>query len=160
MEYERLTWPTVRDFPKEHTVVIIPTGAIEQHGPHLSMATDTVLVTEVARRAADRTRGRAEVLVTPTFWSGCSEHHMEFSGTLTLSVETFVRAVTEIGLAVVTHGFRRLLILNGHGGNTEPVRIAARAIRESGGGKVFVAAANYWQFALGEIQSIRESGPG
>lgn len=160
MDYASLTWPDIRDFPKERTVVMIPTGAVEQHGPHLSLATDTVLVTEVARRVADRARGRAEVLVTPTFWCGCSEHHMEFPGTLTLSVETFVRAVTEIGLSVVKHGFRRLLILNGHGHNLDPIRIVARAIRETAGEDVLVAAANYWHFALEEIKAIRESGVG
>ncbi len=160
MDYASLAWPEIRDFPKERTIVIIPTGAVEQHGPHLSMATDTALVTEVAKRAASQARGRSDVLVTPTFWSGCSEHHMEFPGTLTLSVETFVRAVTEIGLSVVKHGFRRLLILNGHGHNLDPIRIAARKIRETGGDEIFVAAANYWHFALGEINSIRESGVG
>lgn len=160
MEYGLMTSLEVRDVPKEEAVVVIPAGAIEQHGPHLSMGTDTILVTEIARRAAEKVRDRTVALVTPTFWSGCSAHHMEFPGSLTLSTETFVRAVTEIASCFVRHGFRHILILNGHGHNLDPVRLAARNIRDSTSGEVIVAVANYMHFALSEIGGIRESGVG
>lgn len=160
MDYGRLTWQDVRDLPKDRAVVIIPTGAVEQHGPHLSMDTDTVLVTEVARRATALVGDRASVLVTPAFWSGCSAHHMEFPGTLTLSTETFVRALTEIAMSLVKHGFRHILILNGHGHNLDPVRIVARNVRDITAGDVIVTAANYWHFALEDIKRIRTSEVG
>jgi creatinine amidohydrolase len=85
---------------------------------------------------------------------------MEFAGTLTLSTETFVRAITEIGLCLVKHGFRHILILNGHGHNLDPIKLVARNIRDATSGEVIVAAANYTHFALDDIKRIRESSVG
>jgi creatinine amidohydrolase len=85
---------------------------------------------------------------------------MEFPGTLSLSTETFVRAVTEVGMCLVKHGFKHLLILNGHGHNLDPVKLVARNIRDETKGDVLVAAGNYWHFALEEFRTIRESGVG
>jgi creatinine amidohydrolase len=68
--------------------------------------------------------------------------------------------VTEIGMCLVKHGFKHMLILNGHGHNLDPVRLVARNIRDNTSGDVIVAAANYWHFALEDIKQIRESGVG
>jgi creatinine amidohydrolase len=149
-----LTWQEVEPLAGPETVVILPTAAIEQHGRHLPLEVDARIVEEISRRAAERVMDRVPVLVAPVVWAGVSGYHMGFAGTLTLSMETFIRVVEELGEALVHHGFRRILILNGHGGNHDPIKIAARNIADRTG--VAVAAASYWNMAADDLASIQD----
>ncbi|MEM6987544.1 MAG: creatininase family protein, partial [Pseudomonadota bacterium] len=97
--------------------VILPIASIEQHGPHLPVMTDTRLGHEIALRAARKAADTRPVVVTPVVWSGLSEHHMPFGGTLTLSHDTFRRVIRDLIDALTRHGFRDILISNSHGGN-------------------------------------------
>jgi len=106
------------------TVVIVPIGSIEQHGAALPINTDNDTVEYVAQRAA-RLLDDTPVLVTPLIPFGVSPHHMEFPGTITFSVETVVRVLREVCSCIVAHGFERILILSGHGGNRDTVKAAA-----------------------------------
>ena len=158
MEYARLTSPEVELLDKDGSVIVIPVAAIEQHGPHLSLKTDTVLAEAVARRAAEK--ATANVLVTPAFWAGCSNHHMDFPGSLSLQQETFVRTLSEIALCFVRHGFKKLFFLNGHGHNLSPLQLVARNVRDATDGSVIAATGNYWHFIPDDIRRIRESPMG
>ena len=158
MEYARLTSPEVGALDKDRSVIVIPAAAIEQHGAHLSLKTDTVLAEAIARRAAEK--ATAEVLVTPTFWAGCSNHHMDFPGSLSLEQETFIRALTEIALCFVRHGFKKIFFLNGHGHNLSPLHLVARNVRDASDGDVIAATGNYWHFIPDDIRRIRESPMG
>jgi len=89
----------------------------QQHGPHLPVMTDTRLGQEIAFRAARKAYAKRPVVVTPVVWSGLSEHHMTFGGTLTLSHDTFRRVIRDLIDAITRHGFRDILISNSHGGN-------------------------------------------
>jgi creatinine amidohydrolase len=110
-----LTWTELRDLAPEVRVVLLPVGACEQHGPGMAMATDSRLATEVCRRVSARLRPR--VLVAPPLPWGLSDHHMGFPGTITLHPETFYALIRDIVVSLLSHGFRRFLIVNGHGGN-------------------------------------------
>lgn len=149
-----LTWQEIEPLAGPQTVVILPTAAVEQHGRHLPLEVDARIVEEVSRRAAERVEPRVPVLVAPVIWSGVSGYHMGFAGTMTLSMNTFIRVVEELGESLVHHGFRRILILNGHGGNHDPIKIAARNIADRTG--VAVAAASYWNMAADDLVDIQD----
>lgn len=107
-------------------IVIVPVGATEQHGPHLPVMVDHRMATEVAMRGAAALRDSGHpVLVTPTVWAGFSEHHMELGGTITLDQATFQALLSSIVRSLVRGGFRRICLLNGHGGNIAPLTVIA-----------------------------------
>ena len=115
--WERLKAQELRRLAEEGAVVIIPVASIEQHGPHLPVMVDTRLGQEIAHRAARLAYETRPVVVTPVVWSGLSEHHMPFGGTLTLSHETFRMVLRDLVVALTRHGFRDIVISNSHGGN-------------------------------------------
>ena len=122
-----MTWPEVEDALKRTDVVIIPVGSIEQHGKHLPLGTDSYGAIEVCKLIAQR----AEVLVAPVVLAGLSSHHMGFPGTITLTPETFEAVVYETALSLIKHGFRKILIYNGHGGNAVSVANVIQKINQT-----------------------------
>ncbi|NIA10841.1 MAG: creatininase family protein [Nitrospiraceae bacterium] len=144
----------------DNTVVVIPVGSIEQHGLHLRVQTDARIVSEIAERAVKKVSETVSALLVPTITIRCSKHHMEFSGTLTLSEEILVRPLTEIGLSIAQHGFRRIFFLNGHGGNTAPLQLVVNEIHNSTEGSAICATADYWRFIREDVQEIRRSEMG
>lgn len=144
---------------EQDPVVIVPTGSIEQHGPHLPLMVDSLLAYRVSELAAqEASRSGVGVLVTPTVWTGYSPHHMDFPGSITLSSSTFMAVLTDVAMSLHHHGFRRILFLNGHGGNSNLVRSAVQSLRFEHG--VSAAAANYWDLAVNQINAWRESPVG
>jgi creatinine amidohydrolase len=115
MRFDRMSAPQINALDKEKTVVIIPTGATEQHGPHLPTGTDSLIGQGIVD-ALDKAFG-GKLLVTPMLSVTCSEHHMSFGGTLTISHESFKTSVLETIGSLYTLGFRRFVIHNSHGGN-------------------------------------------
>ncbi len=122
VEWARMKAQEVRALADKNAVVILPIAAIEQHGPHLPTMTDTRIGAEVARRAAEMAFDTRPTLVTPVVWSGLSEHHMAFGGTLTLSPATFRAVLSDVIDAIIRNGFRNILISNSHGGNIIPMQ--------------------------------------
>ena len=102
---------------EDKTVVIIPLGATEQHGPHLPVQVDWRSAYEISLRAARLMAGRQRALVTPAIPFGMSEHHMSLGGTLTLDYATMAAVVGCVVRSAARHGFGRIFVLNGHGGN-------------------------------------------
>jgi creatinine amidohydrolase len=153
-----MTHEEVGALERERTVAVVPTGSIEQHGPHLPLDTDTFLCSSVVTAAAERARGQGPVVVTPAVCFGASEHHMGFAGTVTLRPETFRHAVAGICASLARHGLRRLLVVNGHGGNTA---LLAATVQQLGfEWPVHAVAVDYWTLARGVVAELRESGPG
>ena len=99
------------------TIAIVPVGSIEQHGPHLPVQVDALLVGEVARRTARLVAQTDPIVVVPTIWSGLAEHHMSLGGTLTLDLPTFHALIRCVVTSLVRNGFRKIVLVNGHGGN-------------------------------------------
>lgn len=125
---EELSWPEVRDaLAAGDTTVVAAAGAIEQHGPHLPLLTDTLIGAGLVEAVVARLDG---ALQGPTIPFGCSEHHMAFPGTLTLEKETFKGLVKEYARSLARHGFRLIYLVPSHGGNFAPLQ---EAIDELGG---------------------------
>ena len=123
-DYGRLSWPEVRRAVDEGRVPIVPIGTLEDHGPHLPIDTDVTLVTDICRGAAEKVADRSVLL--PPIVHGYSPHHMDFAGTVTISWDTFCRYCTDVAISLVRHGFKRVLLVNGHGSNQNLVDMAAR----------------------------------
>lgn len=126
MKLAEMTWREVEQADRS-VVVVIPTGSLEQHGPHLPLFTDTMIATAVAE--AVEARLAAKTLVTPTLWLGASGHHLAFPGTLSASFDTYQGALESVVRSLLPHGFRKFFVLNAHGGNTEPNGIALRTLK-------------------------------
>lgn len=124
---------------------ILPTAAIEQHGPHLAIETDRCIGEAVCRLAAERAAARIPVTVAPTLVYGISEQHLPYPGVLTLSSGTFLLVLREVCESLVRSGFTRIAIVNGHGGNEEAVRLVARDLVNVH--RISVAATSYWSVA-------------
>jgi creatinine amidohydrolase len=122
-----MNWPAVAALSKD-TPVVIPTAALEQHGHHLPVFTDSLLVGEIARRAEAELRSGA--LFTPVMWLGNSYHHMDFPGTMSASPRTYLDLLVDMIENFLAHGFRRIVIVNGHGGNNVPGDQAIFEVRQ------------------------------
>jgi creatinine amidohydrolase len=123
-------------------VVLFPIGATEQHGPHLPTGTDSFAVEHLARAAAQAVSDRIPIVVAPTLPFGSSHHHLPFGGTMSLGTETFYRVVLDLAESLIVGGFRRIMILNSHGGNNELIQCVARdlALKHP----AHLAAVSYW----------------
>lgn len=122
-----LTWPEIAELRASAPVAIVPLGACEQHGTGLAQRTDTTRAEVVADLVAERLRPGA--VVTPTVPVGVSEHHMAFPGTLTLSPLTLQQVVYELVESLYRHGWRKVFVLTGHGGNNATVEVAVTRLR-------------------------------
>jgi creatinine amidohydrolase len=137
------------------TVVIIPFASTEQHGEHLPLDTDRRELDYVAHEAARRLED-VPVLVAPMIAYGISPHHMVHSGTITLSVETAIRVLREVCQSIAAHGFERIIILGGHGGNSGTISAAALEFRHTM--KLQISGMNWWDLCPAEIDAVTE-GP-
>lgn len=121
MQLANHSWEQIAEYLAYDNRVILPIGATEQHGRHLGVGADYLIAERIAREIGEHTR----VLVAPTLAYGMSHQHMEFSGTLSLSPTTLTAVLQDILQSLYRHGFRRVLIVNGHGGNLPSVQSAA-----------------------------------
>jgi creatinine amidohydrolase len=153
-----LSWQEAAGLDAERTVALVPVAALEQHGPHLPLDTDAFLVTRVVEAAAERARPGDPVLVTPTIFAGSSEHHMAFAGTVSLRPETLAAVVRDVCSSLARHGFRRLLIVNGHGGNRAVLAGAVQSLSLEA--PVCVSTLDYWTLAADAVADLRESPAG
>jgi creatinine amidohydrolase len=116
------------EIARGRTTVVVPFGALEQHGPHLPLDTDAVLGDRLGPMLAQR----LNALCAPTMRVGCSWHHLAFAGTLSIRPETLLMLVEDLVDSLARHGFRRIVLLPTHGGNEGPLREAARRSRRDG----------------------------
>lgn len=153
--WEERTRDEIRELAPR-AVTVLPVGSTEQHGPHLATATDTSLLGGVIRRACAELPPDLEVLVAPTQPFGASDHHLPFGGTLSLSTATLRLVLGDLFASLRHSGSRRVLLLNGHGGNAATCHTAAAdAARELG---LLVATASYWELIT--TPTADESFPG
>ena len=149
------TWAEVRDYLKKDSVIILPFGSTEQHGLHLPLGNDALVAIRLAEDAARAT----QTIVAPPCWYGWSPHHMAYPGTISIIPETLTRVLYEVLRSLIYHGFKRLIVINGHRmANLPPLQIAASRIRNETGAYVTIAD----PFFIGDTVSrkIRESPPG
>ena len=127
------------------SLLVVPLGATEQHGPHLPVGTDSMLVEAVAERAVLALRDSFPVVLAPTLPVGSSAHHVPFGGTLSVTSVSFYGVLMDIGRSAASGGFRRMFYLNGHGGNHELAQVAARDLGLEL--PIAVGAGSWWAMA-------------
>jgi creatinine amidohydrolase len=151
--YNRLTWAEINEAIALQKVVILPTGSTEQHGRHLPLDVDVFLAEsvclEVGRRAPDR------VLVLPPIAYGLNLHHIDFPGTIHIEPEIFIAFGLNITKSVAYHGFKKILIVNGHGSNTPLIDLIARkTVLETNS---LCAALSYFSLAIAAFNQIKDT---
>ena len=154
VEWRRLRADELRERATKDAMVIVPVGSLEQHGPHLPVEIDSLLGEAVALKTARLAAAKENVLVLPMLWTGLSEHHMSFGGTVTLDTPTFLNLIRCVCESVVRHGFRRIVLLNGHGGNDNALRVAADELSPKLG--VPIVQLTYWYAAQTVIAALLE----
>lgn len=122
--YEKLTWPEINDAIDLGKVCIVPCGAVEQHGPHLPLDVDLVCPTGIARGAG--LQAPEKMLVLPIIAYGYTGHVMDFPGTINSDYEHFMRHVLDVTRSLAYHGFKKIILLNGHGSNMPNLNLVAR----------------------------------
>jgi creatinine amidohydrolase/Fe(II)-dependent formamide hydrolase-like protein/7-cyano-7-deazaguanine synthase in queuosine biosynthesis len=130
-----LTWRQTRERLKEIDVALLPVGSIEQHGPHLPLDTDAFDADYLARRVAEACSDPKPLVLAPISY-GVSYHHADFTGTVSISNDTLAKMVYEIGMSLSHNGVKKLVIINGHGGNSPALNYAAQMINRDA--RIFV----------------------
>jgi creatinine amidohydrolase len=153
--YEKLTWPQVNEAVEDEQLVVIPVGSTEDHGPHLPLDVDQVLPGTIC---AETVAGRDDALLFPTVTHGYLPHHMDMPGGITIAWHRFVDHLIDVCASLVHHGFRKLLLVNGHGSNHHLVQQAARQVIVQHPG-THCAMLSWWQ--IDELQeAFREISDG
>ena len=130
---DRMTWAEVKEeIQKGRDTVVVPFGSTEQHGRHMPLGTDAVLGDVIGWGLAER----LGAFLAPTVRFGCSEHHLAFTGTISLGEQTFRSIVTDVVASLSVHGFRRLVLLPTHGGNFKPLAKAVARIEPAKGVRI------------------------
>jgi creatinine amidohydrolase len=132
-----LTWKQVDALPRESTLLVLPTAAIEQHGHHLPLATDTLINNLLLGKALALLPNELPVYAMPPVCYGKSNEHIGFPGTLSVSAQTFMAVVRDLGASIAASGFKKMVIYNTHGGNTSLVDVMARDLRAEFGLRTF-----------------------
>lgn len=143
MELSELTWPKVAALSKG-VPVVIPIAALEQHGKHMPVFTDSMLLGEVMRRVKETLKDR--ILCTPLMWLGNSHHHLDFPGTLSASPRVYMDLLIDLAENMIFHGFHRIVFINGHGGNIVPAQQALFELRQKlrDRSDLLLASGTYW----------------
>ena len=154
--YQHYTWPELAAVVKRAACVVLPVGSVEDHGPHLPLDTDNFLIWHVCEEAAKRANG--QILLLPIIPYGFETHHMDFPGTIDIQMEHLLHFVLDVTKSVARHGFKRILIADGHGSNMPILELVARRTNletES------LCATFIWpSLALEQIRKARESPRG
>jgi creatinine amidohydrolase len=154
VELTRLTWTEAREALARARLALVPIGSCEQHGPHMTLDADLAIADGFARRLAAELGDHA--VLCPAVPYGLSEHHMAFAGTLTLRADTLLAVVRDVVDSLARWDVRRVLLVNGHGGNIDVLRLAAR--EAAGDGRTRVGAVMWAALAADAIAS-RAAGP-
>ena len=147
MNLADLTWPKIKELVPD-TPVVVPIAALEQHGHHLPVFTDSLLLGEIIRQVSMRLD--SQILFAPLMWLGNSDHHLDFCGTLSASPRTYLDLLCGLADNLIQHGFRRIVFINGHGGNDIPGKQAIFEVRQKYRQRedLLLLMATYW--GLGE----------
>jgi creatinine amidohydrolase len=132
-----LSWKQVDALSREETLLVLPTAAVEQHGHHLPLATDTLLNNFMLGKALELLPAEMPVYALPPVCYGKSNEHIGFPGTLSVSAATFMAVIRDIGASVAASGFKKLALFNTHGGNAALVDVMARDLRAEFGLRTF-----------------------
>src|ERR1700687_3567122 len=155
IEWRKLRADQLREKAQQNAMVILPVGSLEQHGPHLPVEVDSALGEAVAVGTARLVAKQQPVLVLPTLWTGVSEHHMSFGGTITLGYPAFAAVIEGICQSLVGLGFKRIAVPNGDGRPANALRVLTDELTPKLG--VPIVQFTYWYAAAEPIAEILET---
>jgi creatinine amidohydrolase len=126
------TWEELEQLAEASSLVVLPCGATEQHGPAMTVDTDSRIAEKITIAAAEKVWAEHGVraLVLPTLHYGVSAHHTAYAGTITIDPQIYVSVVCEVLTGVVDHGFRKIAVVSGHGGNIPALEVACRHVAD------------------------------
>jgi creatinine amidohydrolase len=151
----KMTWEDIEKRLTESDLAIVPVGSTEQHGPALPVDNDAFTSYTIAVMAAEKVADYVKPVVTPPIPFGVSEHHMGFPGTITLPPELLAEVVTHVCGSLIHHGFKKIVIVNGHGGNDEALHMALHKLKKET--DAFVCLVNWWEMAMDVIRENTDS---
>jgi creatinine amidohydrolase len=156
--WKELTAEDLRAKAAADAIVILPVASIEQHGPHLPVGVDTILCETVCKAGAEAAAADVPVVVAPTLWCGMAEHHMAFGGTFTFDIPTYRAVLLAFLRSLERHGFKRVFIVNGHGGNIAALNsFLPDFARET---SLKVRFATYFDLAASDLAPVLEDQKG
>ena len=144
MKFHEMTSGAIGAIDRDQTIVLLPIAAVEQHGPHLPTGTDLIICGAVAEAVEAANPG--SVLLLPVNWLGASAHHLRFGATMTAELSTYIATLCEMARAPLSDGFQRVMFLNGHGGNIDPMKVALRELQLEFP-EAILSGASYWSIA-------------
>lgn len=156
--WERLTAPELRALAERDALVLLPVASLEQHGPHLPVWTDSLIGHATCLRAAEIAAQDLPAVVLPPLWLGLSEHHFPFGGTISLDYAAFHAVLRCVTRSILADGFRRLFLVNSHGGNIDPLAVSARELAHEFA--IPVATTSPPRLAAAAIAGILDTQPG
>jgi creatinine amidohydrolase len=155
--WNRLTAEALNDLARRDAIVLLPVASTEQHGPHLPTGVDDILGTALCRRTAERLAPDRPVVVAPTLWCGLADHHVAFGGTFSLSLATFHAVLRDLCRSILGAGFRKILLVNSHGGNISALAtLAVELTREL---DAPIATTTYFMEAAEALSRLLEDQP-
>lgn len=156
MIWDNLTSPEVHELDR-NIPVIFPVSATEQHGPHLPLATDRLIAEHFCGELS--TAIPDKVLILPIMSIGCSEHHMDFAGSISIQHQTFLQQAEDILSSVIRHGFKNIIVFNSHGGNLAVGQLLLEKFGAKNPG-IKIVLATWWKLAAEAFIELNETGPG
>jgi len=144
MKYMEMTSPQLAIVDRDQTMVLQPIAALEQHGPHMPTGTDTIICGDIA--AAVERQMPEKVLLLPTLWQGASAHHLRFGATISADLDGYINTLCNIGECLLDDGYQRIMYLNGHGGNVDPLKVALRNMQLLYP-EAILSGGSYWSIA-------------
>jgi len=152
--WKELTAEDLRAKAAENAIVVLPVASIEQHGPHLPVGVDTFLCEAVCKAGAQLAVQSVPCVVAPTLWCGMAEHHMTFGGTFTFDIPTYQAVLLAFLKSIERHGFKRVFIVNGHGGNIAALNAFLPDLtRETG---LLLYATTYFELSKADLAQFLE----
>ncbi|HIU43548.1 MAG TPA: creatininase family protein [Candidatus Ventrousia excrementavium] len=159
VRWDNLNTRELKALSEQQAIVLLPVGSTEQHGPHLPVGCDNLMATGMSERiAAELNRRGKPCVVAPSIAVANSTHHMSFCGSMTLRAETYMHLLFDYCRSIASHGFRKIVIVNGHGGNVAPTETALIEINEALGFPVYFTG--YWKGDKTAQSDILESQTG
>ncbi len=158
-KWENLTRDEIAAIDKQSAIVLLPTSATEQHGAHLPVGTDSIILAALIDRiVAEGSFEAGTLLFAPQLRVGKSNEHMGFAGTLTFGTQTYYAMLHDVVGAIARSGFRKLVLFNSHGGNTDMLNLISRDLRIDFGLDVFVFDWWFTSFWAKGLEGLKESG--
>lgn len=149
-------WPEIKKAIEKNSLILLPVGTIEEHGMHLPLNTDEVIARETAKLIGKRLKDEIPLLVMPTIWTGYSvKEMMRWPGTIRIQPETLIRLIYGVCSSLIEMGFKKIVIINGHGNHPGILEIVARKIADTY--NAFIAVTNTYTMAQDAFQKVRKS---